>query len=310
MTQFATTRSMFRLLPGHVATPEGPGRETESFEVPLIVQSFTFTVSAAPDPVTAGDYEMIFVTPQSGTITVEFTAAGTETPDELATALALAASQTGGVANLYKFTVVGRVVTAMAKSYNINLATPTTAVPGATTLTPALLTAPSAPSLAFGRFYVYRTPQTSLAITGTPRGRYQAALPGATTTLALLRGVVGRPVNQTTLASNYAGSTDPDAYTAGTIGFGLLRGEVDVVVDPASATITDAIDQQVHVVIAAGVYSVIGSVAAVADGANTLRIDNAPTGNVLGRAVAVEETLAFGASLTNRSVRLKVSRTN
>lgn len=309
MTQFITTRSISRMLPGHVITPEGAGREPESLEIPRTLQSFTFTVSAAPDPVTAGAYDMIFVTPLDGTITVSFTAAGTETPTELATALAAAGTADSNVGGLFYFTSAGRVVTAVAKSANLSIATPTTAVPGATTLTAALLTAAAAPSLRMGVFYVYGAPQANLAITGTPRGRPIAALPTSTTTLALLRGVLGRPLNQTQLSPTFVDSTTPDAYTAGQMAFGLLRGEIAVVVDPASPTMTDSITQEVHVVIAAGTYSVIGSVAGAADGGNTIRIDNAPTGNILGRVTATEENLSFGAS-TSRCVTLKISRTN
>jgi len=91
--------------------------------------------------------------------------------------------------------------------------------------------------------------------------------------------------------------------------FGVQRGEVCVVVDPASPTMTDALDQQVHVVIAAGAYSLIGAVAGVADGGNTIRIDNAPTGNLLGRVEGTEETLRLG-TVSSRCVMLKVNRTN
>lgn len=309
MTQFVTTRSLFRMLPGHVSTPEGAGREPESLEVPRIVQSFTFTVSAAPNPVTAGDYDMIFVTPQDGTITVTYTATGAETPAQLATALAAAATADPNVGGLFYFTAASLVVTAVAKSANLSIATPTTAVPGATTLTPALLTAASAPSLRMGLFYVYGTPQANLAVTGTPRGRPIAALPSGSTVLADLRGVIAHPLNQTQLSATFQDAVTPDAYTAGQVAWGLLRGEVDVVVDPASPTMAFSATQEVHVVIAAGAYSVIGAVAGAADVGNTIRIDNAPAGNILGRVTAVEETLSLGAS-TSRCVRLKVNRTN
>ena len=89
----------------------------------------------------------------------------------------------------------------------------------------------------------------------------------------------------------------------------VRRGEVVAVVDPASATMTPG--GQVHVVIAAGAYSVIGSVASAADGGNTIRIDNAPTGVILGRVPVdgYEETLSIGA-YSVRQVKLKVNRGN
>lgn len=307
MTQSATTRSIFRMLPGHVYTPDGSGREPESLEVPYTLQSFTFTVSAAPDPVTAGDYEMIFVTPVDGTITVTYTASGAETPAELAAALAAAGTADPNVGGLFYFSANGLVVTAVAKSANLSIATPTTTVPGATTLTPALLTPAGAPSLRMGLWYVYGTAQANLAITGTPRGRPLAALPGAATTIDLLRGVIARPANQTQLSATFQDASTPDAYPAGQIAFGLNRGQICTMVDPASATMTE--NGQIHVVIAAGVYSVIGAVAAVADGANTIRVDNAPAGNILARVTAVEETLFLGGA-TSRCVLLKVNRTN
>ena len=81
------------------------------------------------------------------------------------------------------------------------------------------------------------------------------------------------------------------------------------VVDPASGTMTPA--GEVHVVIAAGAYSVIGAVANAADGGNTIRIDNAPTGVILGRVPVdgFEETLAIG-NYSVRQVKLKVNRGN
>jgi hypothetical protein len=311
VTQSLTTRSISRYLPGHVFTPQGAGLERESLEVPYVLQSFTFSVSAAPNPVTVGDYEIVVVTPVDGTITLTVTAAGTETPAEFAALIAVAAAADPNLGQLANWSAAALVVTMVLKSANISIATPTTSVPGATTLTPAVLTAQGAPLLPMGRFYVYGVPQAILAITGTPRGRRIAALPTAATTLATLRGVLGRPHNQTELAGDFndGSAANVDAYRAGQMAFGVQRGEVCVVVDPASPTMTDALDQQVHVVIAAGTYSLIGSVAGAADGGNTIRIDNAPTGNLLGRVEMVEETYRLG-NVSSRCVLLKVNRTN
>lgn len=310
MTQINTTRSIGRYLPGHVFTPKGAGNEPESLEVPYTLQSFTFTV-AGTEPVVAGDYEIEVVTPADGTIVLTVTADGTETHDAFATAIAAAGAADPVLGGLFYWSAAGDVVTAVAKSNRTSIAEPTTTVPGATTLTADTLTPPGAPRLPMGRFFIYAAPQAILAVTGTPRGRHIAALPNAATTIATLRGVVARPRNQTELSANFddgAPGTE-DAYRAGQMAFGLDRGEICVVVDPASATITDALDQQVHVVIAAGAYSVIGSVAAAADGANTIRVDNAPAGNILARATMTEETYSLGGT-TSRCVLLKVNRTN
>lgn len=311
MTQFTTTRSLSRLLPGHVVTPKGAGNEPESLEVPYTLQSFTFTLSGSPNPVTAGDYDIVVQTPVDGTITATVVAAGTETPTQFAAAIAAQLAANPNLGNLFYWTSSGLVVTAVARSASISIATPTTVVPGATTLTPAPLFAAGAPMLPMGRFYIYGNVQVPLAITGTPRGRRIAALPTSSTTLAQLRGVVARPVNQTELAADFMDGTaaNVDAYRAGQMAFGAMRGEVCVVVDPASPTMTDALDQQVHVVIAAGAYTVIGAVAGVADGGNTIRVDNAPTGNLLARATAVEDTFRIGGA-SSRCVLLKVNRTN
>ena len=130
------------------------------------------------------------------------------------------------------------------------------------------------------------------------------------TVIADLRGVVARAVSQTELSATFNDALTNDAYPAGTPAPGANRGEVVAIVDPASATMTPA--GEVHVVIAAGTYSVIGSVAAAAGGAGeTIRIDNAPTGVILGRVPAdgFEETLAIGG-YSVRQVKLKVNRGN
>lgn len=310
MTQSTTTRSLYRYLPGHVFSPNGAGLERESLEVPYVLQSFTFTLGGTT-PVVAGDYTISVVTPVDGTIVLTVTAAGTETFTQFAAAIVVAAQADANLGGLFNWTSAVGVVTAILKSAVTSIATPTTGVPGATSLTAALLSAASAPLLPMGRFYIYAAAQTPLAITGTPRGRRVAALPAASTTIATLRGVLGRPVNQTELAADFNDglAANVDAYRPGQMAFGVQRGEVCVVVDPASPTMTDALDQQVHVVIAAGAYSLIGSVAGVADGGNTIRIDNAPTGNLLGRVEGTEETLRLG-TVSSRCVMLKVNRTN
>ncbi len=110
--------------------------------------------------------------------------------------------------------------------------------------------APAAPNMRMGVFYVYGAPAYPVGgVINTPRGCRLAAAPTVATAAADLRGVVGRVVNQTTLASDFNDGSTFDQYKAGQIAFGLLRGEVDVVVDPASGTFS-ALTEAVYVVIA------------------------------------------------------------
>ncbi len=310
MPQVNTTRFLFRTAPGMVYSSHGGDPyETESMCSPFTLQQFTLTFGGA-SPLAAGDYVVSFVTPASGTLEVTINSDGTKTFAAATVELDAAIEATAGLGDLFTVTNDGAtVVTLVARSANLDMATPTTSVPGADTLTAAESVAPAAPSLQMGLFYQYASVVQPLAITGTPRGATPAMLPTGSTVIADLRGVIARVVNQTTLSGDFNGLATPDVYPAGQIWPGLLRGTVCVRVDPASASITAG--GQVHVVIAAGTYSVIGAVAAVADGGNTIRIDNAPTGNILGRAVAAEETLQiFGNRTTGRYVPLKVNRTN
>lgn len=306
MTQIATTRSFFRLVPGHISTPEGPGRETESFEVPFIAQEFTLTFGGGGSPLAAGDYVVTFASPTSGALTATITSDGSKTFAEGTDELAAVINATAGVENQYTATSNGvSVVTLVAKSANTNWPVPVPTVPGADTITAAQSVAPSAPGLRMGLWYVYDTTPTALAITGTPRGAPVAQLPSGSTTVALLRGVVARPANQTALSSTFADSNTFDTYTAGQIGFGCLRGEVAAVVDPASGTMVPG--SQVHAIIATGTYSVVGAVADAADGGNTLRLDN--TTPVRARVTAAQETFSIG-NYSGLCVLLKVNQTN
>lgn len=308
MTQVNTKRFLFTTAPGYIYSP-AQERETETMFSPYTLQQFTL-VFGGVSPLAAGDYVVSFVTPASGTIEITVTSDGTKTfaaaSDELADAIEADAT----LSMLFTASSNGATtVTLIAKSAQLDMATPTTSVPGADTLTATETVAPAAPSLGMGLFYVYGSDAQPLAISGTPRGANPAALPSGSTVIADLRGVIGRVVNQTTLSADFNSLGTTDAYPAGQPWPGLLRGEVAVRIDPASGSITKG--GQVHVVIAAGTYSVIGSIAAAADGGNTIRIDNAPTGNILGRALYAEETLQiFGTSTTGRFARLKVNRTN
>jgi len=303
MTQQITNRSHYRTLPGFVYTPEGPGRETESLVAPFTLQTLTFTLAGA-DPITAGDYEYRFVGPL-GAFTVTVTQAAV-TPTAASVIVAAALNADPQASYYYTWTSALGVVTGVAKSGQTSFALPTTTTNAPTTNTAAISVASAQNALRMGLWYVYGTPQATGSFTNTPRGARLAALPSGSTTIPLLRGVIGRVVNQTTLANDYLDGISNDSYRAGQVFFGALRAEVCTVVDPASPAMT--VDGQVHVVIAAGAYSVIGSVASVADGGNTLRLDNT-TGVVRARVTAVEETLQMG-SYSARMVVLEVNQTN
>ncbi len=305
MTQSTTTRYNFRYAPGHIFTPEGPGRETEAITIPYTPQQVTFTLAGA-DPITAGDYDYNFVAPNiTGAFTVTVTQAAV-TPTAASVIVAAALNADPNSSALFKWTAALGVVTGVAKSADLSIAVPTTTTNAPTTNTAAISVAAAANALSMGIWYVYgSTTYTSGGISNTPRGAFPAVLPVVGTTVDLLRGVVARPANQTTLSANFI-DTALDRYEAGQVGFGALRGRVCCVVDPASTTMI--VGSTVHVVKAAGTYSVIGSVAVAADGGNTLRMDNT-TGVVRARVVMDEETLTFGG-YSGRCVLLQVNQTN
>lgn len=305
MTQTSTYRYSFRTAAGLIYSPAGE-RETESMFSPFTLQQFTLVFGGA-SPLAAGDYTVTFQTPW-GPVIVTLNSDGAKT-FAAATVELDALIEASAVGPLFTVTNDGATtVTLVAKQANMDFALPVTAVPGADTLTATETVAPAAPSIQMGLFYVYGSIVSPLAISGTPRSAFPAALPTGATTIADLRGVVGRVVNQTTLAADFNSLGQPDTYPAGQVWPGLLRGQVAVRVDPASLPMTQG--GQVHVVIAAGAYTVIGAVAAAADGGNTIRIDNAPSGNILGRAIANEENLQPFSQSSGRFVPLKVNRTN
>ena len=318
MTQKSTFRSLFRMLPGHMFTPPQE-RETESLCSPFVLQQITLTFAGTSPFAAETTFNMTFPLNDgsglSGTVgPVVIPAATTLTAGVALINAAMVAN--GQFSQLFLATqTAALVITLVAKSPNISinpaLLVETFSPAVDYTMTPAQSVAAAAPSLEMGLFYVLSTATFPVgAITGTPRGARPAALPGAATTIADLRGVIARKTNSTTLSPTFIDGTTFDAYPAGRIWPGMLRGEVAVRVDPASPAITASLTQQIHVVIAAGVYSHIGSVAGVADGANTLRIDNAPTGNILARVIQTEETFQAFSGYSGRCVALKVNRTN
>ena len=303
MTQQITNRSHYRTLPGFIYTPEGAGRETESLEIPYTPQQLTFTIAGA-NPIDAGDYQFQFVGPL-GPFTVTVTL-GAVTPTAAATTIAAALNADALAGYYFSWASALGVVTGIAKSSNTSFPLPGTTTNGATTNTPAISVASAANALRMGLFYVYGSAPYVGAITATPRGARVAALPSGSTTIPDLRGVIARPVNQTQLSPTFVDSNSFDAYPAGSVGFGALRGTVCTVVDPASTTMS--VGSQVHVVIAAGAFTVRGAVAASDDGGNTLRLDNT-TGVVRARVVAPEETFQIG-NYSGRVVVLEVNQTN
>ena len=306
MTQTTTIRNHYRTLPGFVYTPNGAGNEPESILIPMTPQQVTFTLAGA-DPITAGDYEYRFVGPgMTGAFTVTVTQAAV-TPTAASVVAAAALNADPNSAQFFTWTSALGVVTGKAKSANTSFPLPTTTTNAPTTNTAAISVAAAANSLRMGVWYVYGSKTyAGGAVTNTPRGANVAQLPGASTTIPQLRGVVARPANQTQLSPLFLDALTADAYPAGSVGFGALRDEVCTVVDPASGVMTP--DSQVHVVIAAGTYSIIGAVADAADGGNTLRLDNT-TGVVRARVTAVEETFAL-SNYSGRCVVLEVNQTN
>lgn len=310
MTQVNTKRFLFDVAPGMIYTSAGAGRyEVESMCSPFTLQQFTLVFGGA-SPLAAGDYVTSFVIPGTGTIDITVNSDGSKTFAAATVELAGAIEADPNLSPLFTVSDNGSTtVTLIARSANLDLDTPTTSVPGADTLTATETVAPAAPSLEMGLWYQYASVVQPLAISGTPRGATPGALPTGSTAIADLRGVIARVTNQTTLAADFNSLATNDAYPAGQIWPGLNRGWIATRVDPASAAIT--VGGQVHVVIAAGAYSKIGAIAAVGDGGNTIRIDNAPTGNILGRCVIQEQTLqVFGTTTTGRYAGLMVNRTN
>jgi len=305
-----TNQSNWRNRPGFVCTPQGSGYEPESILIPYTAQQITFTLAGA-DPITAGTYTYIFPGPY-GTFTVSVPQlAVSPTAASVIAAAALNADTQAG--HLFNFTSALGVILGIAKSANTSLAVPTTTTVAPTTNTAAVSVVAAANSLRMGIFYVYAPNVAPYAISGTPRGIPLAAPPSGSTVIANLRGIVSWPLNQTTLSLS-ADDITADAYEAGQVGYGTNRGIVCALIDPASTAIT--MTSQIHVVIAAGTYSILGALASVADGGNTIRIDNAPTGNILGRIPQgeTEESLNnFGGYTGNsalRTIRMKVNVPN
>lgn len=315
MSQTSTFRYSFRTAPGAILTAHGSDLlETESMCSPYTLQELELEIAGA-DPFAADatfTYEFPAQDGTGDTITVTTTIAIGTTLVDAADQIAAAFNAEPRAAQLYLATSDGvDTITLVAKSANTSI--PATSFVGtwtdAHTATTTQTVAAAAPSLGMGLFYVYSTAPDIGVITGSPREAIPAALPNGSTTLADLRGVIGRVVNQTTLSATFqdAGTANPDAYPAGQIWPGVKRGVVCCRVDPASTAMVPG--GQIHVVIAAGAYSVIGAVAAAADGVNTIRIDNAPAGNILGRIIAAEENLAPFTTSSGRYVPIKVNCT-
>jgi hypothetical protein len=319
MSQTATRRYYFRTAPGAIRSSHGADPyESETMASPFVLQQLTITV-AGVDPFAAGTTYTLAFPAQDGsgdTITVgPVTIALGQTLAQATVTISNAIAANVDASALYSVSNDGAsVITLIARSANTSIAAAsfTSTFADAHTGAVAQSVAASAPSLEMGLFYIYSASSGfGPGLTATPRGCRLGALPNSGTVIADLRGVIGRVVNQTTLATNLNSNgvgSSADAYPAGQTWPGLLRGTICARVDPASTSMD--IGGQVHVVIAAGAYSVIGAVAAAADGGNTIRIDNAPTGNILGRIVEIEEDLTPFTRSSGRYVPLKVNRTN
>ena len=301
MTQTVSYAHHFRTLPGHVYSPTGAGNEPESIFIPYTLQQLTFTLAGA-DPITAGVYEYRFVGP-AGAFTVSVTqVAVTPTAASVIVAAALNADPTAS--GLYTWTSAAGVVTGVAKSGLTSIALPTTTTNAPTTNTAAISVAAAVNTMRLGLWYVYAsTTYVGGAVTNTPRGAWTVTNVSGSTTVEQLRGVVARSPLQTTLGT-FTDNTAPDAYRSGQFGFGLNRGRVCTVVSPESGILTPA--SALYVVKAVGTNSIVGAVTSLADGGNTLRVDNTTPGRA--RVLDDEESFAFGA-YSGRCVPLIVNQT-
>lgn len=303
MAQTQTQRYSSEGAPGHMYSPPQE-RETESLCLPFTAATFTLTL-AGTDPSVAGDYTVSFPAPSGGTVTATYTSPG-----------AIALATEGGnlrdalnadpiFSKYFTATAVGAVVTIVATSpsLNIALADIVTGVPGGTTLTAALVSASGGLTLRMGVLYKFGAAGVGPAITGTMRQARPASALEVGDVLADIRGGVGRVVNQTTLAADFI-ETAPDAYTSPGIFPGLLRGEIALVVDPASGTI-DETTATVYAVLGVGTHSVIGALTDTADGGNTVQVNVSEYLRVL----SPEFTPTFGTP-SQRLVRCKLNRGN
>lgn len=312
MPQRSTFRSLFRTLPGYMYSPPQE-RDTESLCTPYVAQQLEIVIAGADPFVADATLTIVFPGPDGLDITVgPIDVPNTSTLAEAADIIAAAWPSYGG-GFLYTATSDGvDTITLVAKSEGTSIAATdfVETWSDAHTAVTSQTVPSSAASLEMGLFYTYLEPANPLSIIGTPRGCRVAALPTIASAIADLAGVIAREPNSTTLSATFNDSATFDAYPPGRLWPGLKRGEVAVRVDPASPTMTDSLTQQVHVVKAVGAYSVIGSVAGAADGANTVRVDNAPTGNILARAWAREESFVPFSGFTGRFIPLRLSRTN
>jgi len=309
VTQYLTTRHIAPGLPGQILTPaESPGREPESLVMPFVLQELTFTVAGAPDPLAAdGVFSIAFPAPWGGTITVAYAATAGQTLAQVTAGLRDAWNN-GQAGFLYAASAAGLVLTTLAKAYDtqIPVGSFTTQAPVGYTITPAQSVAAAAPTIRMGVFCRYGALIPMGAVIGTPRQGRTAAELVVGTTLDQVRGVVAREVNSVELSPTFQDATTPDQYPPGHYFPVLNRGEICTVVDPGSGAM--AIGSQVHIVKnPGGLYQVRGAVADAADGGNTLRADDTPTGHPLARVTVEEWTLRIGA-FSVRLCGLKVNR--
>lgn len=311
MVQTSTTRSLFRTLPGHMYSPPQE-RETESLCAPFTLQQLTITLAGADPFAAEATLEIVFPLQDGSGLNgqVDVTIPNTTTLADAAALVATAWNANAQAGALYSASANAAVITLVARSANTSIAAASIVgtFSDAHTATTAQTVAAGAPSLEMGLFYEYATiALVGPAITGTPRGARPARLPNGSSTIDTLRGVVARETNSTMLSPTFIDSTTFDTYPAGFIFPGMRRGRICARVSPESAVLT--LGSALYVVIAVGTNSVVGAVTSLADGGNTIRIDNAPAGNFLGTVTAREETFTAFTGFSGRFVPIAVNRT-
>ena len=300
-------------LPGALVS-DPSNAETESIFSPFVAQRLTLTVGGAPDPLVADElFTIQFPLPYGGTATVTYQATNGQTLAQVAAGIALVWNTAfPQAAALYSAASALAVVTIVAKSAGTSIPALQFTASGDNghTIVVAQSVAASSTTLRLGLLYVYATTNISQevgpAISKTPRRAWQAAPPTIASTLANLRGVVGREVNSFTLPADFSVGGF-DVYPAGHIAPGYLVGEVVAVVDPNSPGVMD-IGSDVFWVIAAGAYTTPGAVASAANGGNTIQLNNVSP--VRARVTRREETIRMGSGNQSQSVRLVTLKMN
>ena len=283
-------------LPGHFSVDPS---ETESILSPVLPQVFEITAGA--NPMTDGDYSLTLTIASSVVVTsAPFASAGLSDTD-WATQFGAFLGTDAAIGSRFAVSVNANVITLTARSAALNATSPLVNQPAADAAI-AQTQAPGGAPLIMGVFYKYlANAQQFGAVTNTPRQAWSVRSLELDDTIDLIRGVVGREVNSTTLDPLFNSAGQPDQYRPGQVAPGINREHVWALAE------TDfAVGDDVYVVLNPGLYSQVGAVANAADGANTLLISG--PGNALARAVSQSQTAKM-SGLSVRMVELKVNRT-